>query len=169
VLLKRIYVLFFIELATRQVHIVGATTHPTGAWVAQQARNLFMELDQRVDGFRFLLRDRDAKFTAAFDAVFLAAGLKVIRVPPQAPRANACAERWVGTVRRECTDRMIVGERHLTAVLAQYTAHDNGHRPHRALDQQPPNPPPQAVDLEAARVQRRSILGGLINEYARAA
>jgi putative transposase len=170
VLLKRIYVLFFIELATRQVHVVGVTAHPSGAWVAQQARNLLMSLDQRADGLRFLLRDRDAKFTAAFDTVFTAADIDVLRTPPQAPRANAFAERWVGTVRRECTDRMlIVGERHLSSVLTEYTAHYNGHRPHRSLGQQPPDPAPHVVDLAAARVQRRPILGGLINEYTQAA
>ena len=129
-----------------------------------------MDLDQRADGLRFLLRDRDAKFTAAFDTVFTAAGIDVIRTPPQAPRANAFAERWVGTVRRECTDRiLIVGERHLTSVLTEYTAHYNGHRPHRSLGQRPPNPPSPVVDLAAARVRRRPILGGLINEYAQAA
>ncbi len=170
VFLKRIYVLFFIELVSRQVHVAGVTAHPTGAWVAQQARNLLIGLDQRAGGLRFLLRDRDAKFTAAFDTVFTAAGLDVLRTPPQAPRANAFAERRVGTVRRECTDRMlIVGERHLSSVLTEYTAHYNGHRPHRSLGQQPPNPPLQVVDLAAARVERRPILGGPINEYTQAA
>ena len=115
------------------------------------------------------MHDRDTKFTTAFDAAFTADGIDVIKTPPQAPRANSFAERWVGTVRRECTDRMlIVGQRHLAAVLSEYVAHYNGHRPHRSLDQQPPNPP-QDVDLNAARVQRRRILGGLINEYSQAA
>ena len=129
-----------------------------------------MNLDQRADSLRMLLRDRDAKFTPAFDTVFTAAGIDVLRTPPRAPRENACAERWVGTVRRECTDRMlIVGERHLTSVLTEHTAHYNGHRPHRSLGQRPPSPRPQIVDLNAARVQRRQILGGLINENSQAA
>jgi putative transposase len=132
--LKRIYVVFFVEIATRQVHIAGVTAHPTGAWVAQQARSLLMDLDKRAERFRFLLRDRDARFTAVFDTVFTAAGIDIVKTPPQAPKANAYAERWVGTVRRECLDRILItGERHLAAVLDTYTTHYNGHRPHRAL------------------------------------
>ncbi|WP_327003222.1 transposase [Dactylosporangium sp. NBC_01737] len=105
-----------------------------------------------------------------FDTVFTAAGIDVLRTPPQAPRANAYAERWVGTVRRECTDRILIaGERHLASVLTEYTTHYNDHRPHRSLDQRPPNPPPQVVDLNATRVQRRPTIGGLINEYTQAA
>jgi transposase InsO family protein len=129
------------ELATREVHVVGVTAHPTGAWVAQQARNLLMELDRRADGPRWLLRDRDTKFRAVFDAVFTAADINVLKSPPQAPRANTFAERWVGTVRPECTDRMlIVNERHLATVLAEYVRHYNQHRPHRAFRRKAPNP-----------------------------
>ena len=164
------FLLFFLEVATRRVHLAGVTAHPTGAWVAQQARNLLMDLDQRADRLRFLLRDRDAKFTAAFDTVFTAAGIEVIKTPVQAPRANAFAERWVGTVRRECTDRLLItGERHLTAVLAEYTRHYNEHRPHRALAQQPPNPRLQPLGRAATKIQRRPILGAIINEYMQAA
>src|SRR3954447_26836892 len=170
VLFKRIYVLFFLQIATREVHVVGATAHPTGAWVAQQAPNLLMDLDRRAAGLRFLLRDRDSKFTAVFDAVFIAEGIEVLRTPPQAPRANSFAERWVGTVRRECIDRMLIaGETHLASVLREYTAHYNGHRPHRSLHQRPPNPSADVMRAATARVRRRPILGGLINEYSQVA
>jgi len=170
VLLKRIYVLFFVQIATRQVHVAGVTAHPTGTWVAQQARNLLMDLDRRTAGLRFLLRDRDSKFTAAFDAAFTAEGIDVIRTPPHAPRANSFAERWVGTVRRECTDRMLIaGETHLASVLREYTAHYNGHRPHRSLNQRSPNRTVDIADTTSTRVRRRPVLGGLINEYSQAA
>jgi putative transposase len=120
---------------------------------------------------RFLLRDRDSKFTAAFDAVLTAVGIEVIRTPPQAPRANAIAERWIGTVRRECTDRLLIaGERHLRVVPDEYVRHYNDHRPHRTLGQQPPIPPrAHPIPIDRARVERRPALGGLINEYAQAA
>ena len=129
-----------------------------------------MDLDDRVDGMRFLLRDRDSKFTVVFDAVVMAFGIEVIRTPVRAPKANAVAERWVGTARRECTDRMlIVGERHLRVVLAEYARHYNDHRPHRALAQRPPNSPPSGMDASSTGLNRRPILGGLINEYEQAA
>jgi transposase InsO family protein len=119
---------------------------------------------------RYLLRDRDTKFTTAFDTVFTAAGIQVIRTPPQAPRANAFAERWVGTVRRECTDRILIaGERHLATVLGEYTAHYNGHRPHRSLGQRPPEPRSRVTAVAADKPRRRPIPGGLINEYSQAA
>jgi putative transposase len=169
--LQRLYVLFVLEVATRRVHLLGVTSHPVGDWVTQQARNLLMELQDRVGRFRFLLRDRDTKFTAAFDAVFTAEGIQVLRTPVRAPRANAYAERWVGTVRRELLDRMLIlGCRQLRSVLAEYVDHYNGHRPHRALGQAPPlGPGESAVAVPAGRVVRRDRLGGLIHEYAQVA
>jgi putative transposase len=171
VFLKRLYVLFVIEVATRRVHVLGVTAHPMGEWVAQQARNLLMGLDDRLGRFRFLVRDRDTKFTAAFDAVFVAEGIEVLRTPVRAPQANAYAERWVGTVRREVLDRMLIlGCRQLQAVLAEYVDHYNGHRPHRALGQASPlGPAEPPVILPDGRIARRDRLGGLIHEYAQVA
>jgi putative transposase len=161
-------VLFFIEYATRTVHIVGTTTNPTGAWVAQQARNLVLDLGERAEQVRFLIRDRDAKFTGVFDEVFTSLGARVIRTPVRAPRAKAIAERWVGTVRRECTDRLLIyDEHHLRRVLTAYGCHYNTHRPHRARDRRPPNPPPLTAptNLEHVRLKRRRAVDGLISQY----
>jgi transposase InsO family protein len=174
VALQRIYVLFVIELDTRRVHLLGVTKHPTGHWVTQQARNLLIDLDERAARFRFLIRDRDTKFVESFDRVFTAAGMEILRTPPRAPRANAICERWVGSARRECTDRLLtLGEAHLRGVLAAYIRHYNGHRPHWARDQRPPDTDSPAVsqitDLTDRHVHRTPILGGLINEYHRAA
>jgi putative transposase len=171
VLLRRLYVLFFIEHGTRRVHLAGITAHPTGEWVTQQARNLMMNLGDHADGFRFLIRDRDAKFTAAFDAVLAAAGVRIIKTPVRAPRANAIAERWIASARRECLDRMLItGERHLRLVLDEYADHYNAHRPHRALQQGPPAGRPHPPALGASvRVLRRDRLGGLIHEYSQVA
>ncbi len=175
--LKRFYVLFFIELATRRVWLAGITANPNGCWVAQQARNLLMTLDDEDVRPRFLVRDRDSKFTREFDEVFRAEGIRVIKAPVRAPKARAHAERWVGSVRRECLDRiLILGRRHLQNVLATYAAHYTEHRPHRALGQRSPlgmlppsyeQPVADVIDLD--RVRRRDLLGGLLHEYKLAA
>jgi putative transposase len=168
VFLQRLYVLFVIEVATRRVHVLGVTAHPVGEWVAQQARNLLMGLGDDLGRFRFVIRDRDTKFVAGFDAVFAAAGIGVLRTPVRAPRANAYAERWVGTVRRECLDRMlVVGRRHLVSVLGEYADHYNAHRPHRVLGQVPPlGSGEPMVFVPAGRVVRRDRLGGLLHACA---
>ncbi|MFI7225168.1 integrase core domain-containing protein [Nonomuraea angiospora] len=160
--------LFFIEHATRAVHVMGVTTHPSGAWVAQQARNLLIELGQRSETLRFVVRDRDAKFTATFDEVFASLGIRIIKTP----RANAIAEHWIGTARCECTDRLLIyGETHLRQVLAEYQRHYNSHRPHRSRDRRPPLPAVVSApdDLDQLRLERREVLDGLINQYQQAA
>jgi putative transposase len=171
VFLQQLYVLFALERASRRVHVLGVTAHPVGAWVTQQARNLLMGLEDRVGQSRFLIRDRDAKFTAAFDAVFAAEGIRVLGTPVRAPPANAYAERWVGTVRRELLDRMLIfGRRQLVLVLAEYADHYNVHRPHRALGRAPPLGSVESAAVRSTgRVVRRDRLGGLIHEYAQVA
>jgi putative transposase len=168
--LRRLYVLVVIEHGRRRVHLAGITAHPTGAWVTQQARNLLMDLGDRAEQFRFLIRDRDAKFTAAFDAVFAAADIRIIRTPPRAPRANAIAERFIGTLRRECLDHLLItGPRHLAAVLREYVEHYNTHRPHRSLDQHPPEGRTPPLPGATIRPLRRDRLGGLLHEYVQVA
>ncbi|WP_446219961.1 transposase [Micromonospora sp. IBHARD004] len=168
--LKRLYVFFVIEVDSRYVHILGITANPDGPRTTQAARNLLMDLGERADQFKFLIRDRAGQFTAAFDAVLSDAGITVCRIPPRGPRANAFAERFVGTVRREITDRLLVlGERHLRRTLGEYARHYNGRRPHRALQLQPPRSDRPVVDLTHERIKRRPVLGGLIIEYERAA
>jgi transposase InsO family protein len=169
---RQLYVLFVIEVATRRVHLLGVTEHPTGLWVTQTARNLTGDLADQDRRFKFLIRDRDTKFTAAFDEVFRAQGVRIIPTPVRAPRSNAYAERWVRTVRVECLDRLlIVGRRHAEHVLRVYVAHYNAQRPHRGLDLAPPERPESGCVAEGsvADIGRRDILGGLIHEYHHAA
>jgi putative transposase len=171
--LQRLCVLFFIELDTRRVHLACVTANPDGAWVAQQARNLLLVLGERGRRVRFLLRDRDAKFCRAFDDLFRSEGAEVVLTPVQAPNANAVAERFVGTVRAECLDwLLIVGRTHLDRVLRVYVGHYNRHRPHRALGLEAPDPPadPDVIcQAREGRMHRRDLLGGLLHEYRRAA
>jgi hypothetical protein len=170
VVLRRLYVLFFIQVDTRRVYLSGVTANPVGEWVTEQARNLSWHLAERYRAVKFLIRDRDAKFTASFDEVFRTEGIGVIKAPARSPRANAFAERFVGSVRRECLDRLLIfNRRHLEQVLAEYVAHYNEHRPHRALDQRVPEtsgPAPGPVrEPDPLRLRRNEVLGGLIKEY----
>jgi putative transposase len=166
VLLQRVYVLFFISLATRRIEYLACSSNPDGRWVTQQARNLVMELGVE-QPLRVLVHDRDTKFTHAFDEVFRTEGIKVIRTPVQAPNANAFAERWVRTARADCLDRiLILGRRHLEQVLRVYRRHYNEHRPHRALQLLPPNGrDPTPLKTRPGCLHRRDLLGGLIHEY----
>jgi putative transposase len=168
---RRLYVFFVIEHATRRVHILGVTAHPTDAWLSQLARNVLMDLDDAGCKFRFLIRDRDAKFTAGFDAVFAAADIRIIKTPVRAPRANAIAESFVGSIRRELLDRILItNQRHAAAVLTEYAEHYNNHRPHRTLGQAAPlRPLPQRTASDTNTVQRRDRLGGLLHEYQQVA
>ncbi len=170
VTLQRLYCLFVIEVGSRYVHILGITANPDGPWTTQQARNLLMDLGDRAADFRFLVRDRAGQFTESFDAVLASAGIEAVRIPSRSPRANAYAERFVLTARTEITDRMLIfGERHLRSVLAEYAQHYNGRRPHRSRQLRPPRPDHPAADLSQEQNKRRPVLGGLINEYKRAA
>jgi transposase InsO family protein len=148
VTLRRLYVLFVLEVESRYPHILGVTANPDGAWTTQQARNLLLDLDERAAAFRYLVRDRAGQFTAAFDAVLADAGIDVLKIPPRSPRANAYAERFVLTARTEPTDRMLIfGERHLRHVLKEYVRHYNGQRPHRGRQLRPPRPDHQIPAL----------------------
>ena len=170
VFLRRLYALFVMEIDTRRVHILGVTAHPTGAWTAQQARNLLMDLGERAARFRFLIRDRDSKFTSGFDEVFAGNGAQIMKTPTRSPQANSFAERYVGTLRRECLDHVLIyGEGHLRRILAEYARHYNEHRPHQSREQRPPlHEPGQTIDM-TARITRTPVVYGLISEYRRAA
>ncbi len=170
VTLQRLYCLFVIEIGSRYVNILGVTANPDGPWTTQQIRNLLMDLGERAAGFRFLVRDQAGQFTASFDAVLADAGITAVKIPPRSPRANAYAERFVLTARPEVTNRMLIfSERHLRIVMARYARHYNGRRPHRALQLQPPQPDHPEADLAREQIKRRPVLGGLLNEYERAA
>jgi putative transposase len=174
VLLRRVYALIVIEHGTRRVHLAGITAHPDGAWTTQAARNVLMDLGQRAATVRFLIRDRAGQFTSSFDAVFAAAGIRILASPPQAPQANAICERMIGTLRREVLDRLlIVNEHHLRQVLTEYLLHYNTARPHRALGQLTPaqadTGPPEPANLAEHRIRRKQVLDGLTYEYYAAA
>jgi len=172
--LQRLYALFVIEVGSRRVHLAGCTANPTGAWVTQQARQFAWTLHEAPPRFRFLIRDRDSKFTRSFDAVFASEGIRVVKTPVRAPKANAIAERFVGTARRECLDwLLILNRRHLEHVLRVFMDHYNAHRPHRSLDLTPPTTIGRIEQIvscsPSAEVKRRDRLGGLIHEYSYAA
>jgi transposase InsO family protein len=174
VLLRRVYALIVIEHGTRRVHLAGITAHPDGAWTTQAARNVLMDLGHRAEAVKFLIRDRAGQFTGSFDAVFTAAGVRILASPPRAPRANAICERMIGTLRRELLDRLlIVNEHHLRQVLTEYLRHYNTARPHRTLDQLTPTQadtrPPEPVNLAEHRIRRKQVLRGLTHEYCVAA
>jgi transposase InsO family protein len=168
--LRRLYCFFVIEAGSRYVHILGVTTNPDGPWTVQQIRNLLMDLGDRTADHRFLIRDRAGQFSASFDAILASAGIEPIKIPPRSPQANSYAERFVLTARTEVTDRiLILSERHLRIVLAEYEAHYNGRRPHRSRQLRPPRPDHPVADLSQQRIKRQPVLGGIINEYERAA
>jgi len=166
----RLYCLFVMEIGSRYVHIIGVTANPDEPWTTQQIRNLLMDLGDRAADFRFLVRDRAGQFTESFDAVLASAGIEAVKIPPGSPWANAYAERFVLTARTEVTDPMLIfGERHLRTVLAKYEAHYNGRRPTAAASSARPGPTTPSPTSPSSGIKRRPVLGGLINEYERAA
>ncbi|WP_405476291.1 integrase core domain-containing protein [Streptomyces sp. NBC_00009] len=168
VTLQRLYVFFALEAGTRYVHVLGVTSHPDGPWTTHQTRSLLMNLGHRASEFAFLVRDRAGQFSRSFDMVLASEDIKVVKIPPRCPQANAYAERFVRTVRSEVTDRMLVfSQRHLRTVLNEYAQHYNGRRPHRGQQLHPPRPDHPTADLTHERIKRRPVLGGLINEYER--
>jgi transposase InsO family protein len=168
VFLRRFYVLFFIAHASRRVWLAGCTANPTGVWVTQQARNLGLDFSDQ--GVRFLIRDRDSKYSGPFDDVFRSEGIRIVRTPLRAPKANAIAERFVRTVRAECLDwLLILNRRHLERVVRVYVDHYNRERPHRGLEQRAPEPDERREGSPTGEIRRRDRLGGLIHEYYRAA
>jgi putative transposase len=168
VLLRRLYVFFFIELSTRRVFLAGCTAHPDGDWVTQQARNLSWRIGAGELSPKILIRDRDSKFVTAFDEIFRSEAIEMVKTPPQSPKANSVAERWIQSARHEALDRILIfGERHLLAVMADYVDHYNRARPHRGLGLDIPIP--TADTMAGERIVRRQRLGGLINEYSRLA
>lgn len=168
--LTQLYVFFFIELGSRCVHLAGCTYNPTADWAVQQARNVAVELQDGTLSAKFLLRDRDSKFTPAFDEVFRAEGMKVVRLPYRSPRANSIAERFVGTARRECLDHLLIfGRRHLERVLAAFIEHYHHARPHQGLEQRLPRPPAEHRPASGGELVREDRLGGVIHQYRWAA
>jgi len=166
--LRTLYVFFFIELGSRRVHFAGCTAHPNGAWVTQQARQIVWELAERELPIRFLIHDNDSKFTPAFDTVFAAEAIKVIRTPFRAPNANAYAERWVRTVREECLDKLlIINQVHLRRVLGEFISYYNSSRPHQGIEQR--TPIMRTTVMSTGPVRCRDVLGGIIHDYYRAA
>jgi transposase InsO family protein len=166
--LRTLFVLFFIGVRTRRVYLAGCTAHPSAAWVTQQARNLAWHLQDGTLPVTILLHDRDGKFPPGFDAVFRSEGLEIARTPPRCPRANGVAERWIRSARRECLDRLLIlSERHLQRVLAEYTTFYNERRPHQGIDQACPVPLPPCPSHGA--IERRDLLGGILHDHHRSA
>ncbi|MGW2770245.1 transposase [Streptomyces sp. NPDC001275] len=166
VMLTRLYAFVVMDVGTRTVRILGVTAHPTAAWATQLARNLLADLGERAPGFRYLLRDRDSRYTGAFDAVFTSENIQILKSAPQAPKMNAHVERFIRTVRAECTDRMLIyNEQHARRVLAEYAEHHNTGRPHRALRLRAPADDPDVIPFPARRIRRHDVLGGVIHEY----
>jgi putative transposase len=164
--LTRLYAFAVMEVDTRSVHILGVTAHSTAAWATQLARNLLADLGERTCDFRYFLRDRDSRYTQAFEAVFTSENISILKTAPQAPKMNAHAERFIRSVRAECTDRVLIyNEQHGRRVLAEYAVHHNSGRPHRALQLRAPSDDPDIIPFPAQRIRRHDILGGLIHEY----
>jgi hypothetical protein len=164
--LQRLYALFVMEVRTRTVHILGITAHPTAAWTTQQARQLVWHLGDRAERFTHLIRDRDAKFTAPFDAALAGEGITVTKIPPRNPNYNPHAERFIRSVRQECTNRLLIHNRsHAEKILHAYARHFNEHRPHQGRGQLAPPDGPNVIPLPTPRIQRRQAVGSLINEY----